>query len=70
MSNGGILQFFKCVVRIETEDNKGRLKYRNEEYIVEAINPTDVEAKINTRLEGVDFEIKSINLTKIIEIIK
>jgi len=62
-------QFFKCIIRIEIEDDKGRLKYHKEEYIVSAVNPTDVEAKMVEKLKGSDFEIISISVTRIIEII-
>lgn len=63
-------QYYKVIVKVETEDDKGKVKYRKEEYIVNATGPTDVESKITQRLEGLDFEIKSINLTAIIEIIE
>lgn len=62
-------QYFKCKVKVEYEDDKGKSKFRGEEYIVNAVNPTDVEAKINEYLKGSDFEIASISQTKIISII-
>ena len=63
-------QYYKCSVKIEEVDDKGKPKKRSEEYIVWAITPTDVEAKINVELSGYDFEIKSITTTKIVDIIK
>ena len=63
-------QYYKCTVKVQTEDDNGKIKNRKEEYIVSAVGPTDVEEKINKRLEGLDFEISSVNLTKIIEIIE
>lgn len=63
-------QYYKCTVKIEELDEKGKVKKRSEDYIVYAITPTDVEAKINTELSGFDFEIKSITTTKIVDIIK
>lgn len=62
-------QYFKCAIKIEWEDEKGRVKYRREDYIVNALNPTDVEAKITEHLKGSDFEIISISITKIIDIV-
>lgn len=62
-------QYFKCRVKVEWEDDKGKVKYRGEEYIVNALNPTDVESKITEHLKGSDFEIASISVTKIMGII-
>jgi len=62
-------QYFKCAVKVEWENEKGQVKYRREDYIVNALNPTDVEAKITEHLKGSDFEIASISITKIIDII-
>ena len=63
-------QYYKCSVSIEEIDERGKLKKRGEDYIVSAISPTDVEAKINVELSGFDFKIKSINTTKIVDILK
>ena len=62
-------QYFKCAVKVEWETEKGQVKYRREDYIVNALNPTDVEAKITEHLKGSDFEIVAIAVTKIIDII-
>ena len=62
-------QYFRCKVKIEFENNKGQTKYRGEEYIVNALNPTDVESRITEHLKGADFEIVNISVTKIIDII-
>jgi len=61
--------YFKCTVKVEYETEKG-VKYRKEDYIVSAINPTDVEKKITEHLRGTDFEVFSITMTKIMDIIK
>jgi hypothetical protein len=61
-----VLQYYKCVVKVEGEDTKGKVKFRKEEYLVNAITPTDVEVKITKEMEGAgEFEIASIVLTKI-----
>lgn len=63
-------QYFKCVVKVEYEDAKGRVKFRKEEYLVNALNPTDVEVKITKEMEGSgEFEIASIVQTKIISVL-
>lgn len=64
--------YYKATLQIEYEDAKGKLKKRREEYIVSAVNPTDVEAKITAHMAGSteDFEISSIVLTKIVDILK
>ena len=62
--------YFKCSVKTEYEDNKGRIKFRKEEYLVNAVNPTDVEAQINKEMEGSgDFEITNISLTRILAVL-
>ena len=62
--------YFNCVVRIPGEDAKGRIKYRKEPYLVFAISPTDVEAKMRKELEGQDFEIVNVTLTRIVDVVK
>jgi len=62
--------YYKCIVKTEYEDAKGKMKYRRDEYVVEGISPTDVEAKMTKELEGYDFEIAQITLTKIIDIVR
>ena len=61
--------YYKCIVKTEYEDAKGKMKYRRDEYVVSGFSPTDVEAKITKELEGYDFEVAQITLTKIIAII-
>lgn len=65
-------QFYKATLQVEFEDAKGKLKKRREEYIVEAISPTDVEARVTAHLKGSteDSEISSIVLTKIVDILR
>jgi hypothetical protein len=62
-------QYWKAVVKVEWEDDKGKVKYRREEYIVNALNPTDVEARVSEHLKGSDFELVNISVTKIMGII-
>ena len=54
----------------EYEDNKGRVKFRKEDYLVHAISPTDVEAQVTLEMKGYgDFELVSIVLTKILAVL-
>jgi len=62
--------YYKAVAKIQYEGAKGKLKSRRDEYIVEGISPTDVEAKVTKELEGYDFEIASITQTKIVGILR
>lgn len=62
--------YFMVTVDMLNEDAKGRIKKRKDQYIVQGISPTDVEAKITKELEGFDFEISVIKATKIVDIIK
>lgn len=67
-------QYYKVVAKVENEvvDNKGKAKTQiiREEYLVSDVTPTGAEAKINNHLKGLDFEVISIVLTKIIEVLK
>jgi len=63
-------QYYKATVKMSFEDKKGNLKYRKDSYIVFAMSPTDVEAKIAKHLGVEDYEIVGINTTNIADIIK
>lgn len=64
--------YYKAQIKVDFEDAKGRLKRRSESYIVEAISPTDVEAKIAKHMEGSteDYTISSIVVTNIVDILR
>jgi hypothetical protein len=64
--------YYKAQIKEDFEDAKGRLKKRSESYIVEAISPTDVEAKIAKHMEGsvTDYTISSIVVTNIVDILR
>jgi len=63
-------QYYKATVKVEFEDKKGNMKWRTEAYIVSAVSPTDVEAKITKELSTGNWEIKSISVTNIVDVIK
>ena len=62
-------QFYKATIKVSFEDKKGRMKQRKESYIVSAISPTDVEAKLAKHLSMGDYEVVSISTTNIVEVI-
>ena len=62
-------QYYKATIKTEFEDAKGRMKTKKENYIVFAISPTDVEVKLAKQLPMSDYEVLSINVLNIVEII-
>jgi hypothetical protein len=63
-------EWFKATVKIETEDAKGRIKYRKEHYLVSAVSPTDVEVKMAKHLEGIDYILVGVNIIGIVDVVK
>lgn len=63
-------QYYKASIRTSYEDKKGNLKYRKENYIVFAVSPTDVEAKIRKYLSMADYELVGVNIVNIVDIVK
>jgi hypothetical protein len=55
---------------MQFEDKKGNIKFKKDNYIVFAMSPTDVEAKLAKHLGVEDYEIVGINTTAIVDIIK
>jgi hypothetical protein len=63
-------QWYRASIKIGFEAKNGQMKYRKENYIVSALSPTDVEKKLATHLGTEDYEIISIAVTAIAEVIK
>ena len=63
------LNFFKATIRESYVDAKGREKFRKENYIVSAISPTDVEAKLAKELSDAEYEVVNVTLTNIVKIL-
>jgi hypothetical protein len=63
-------QYYRAVVKTQFEDRKGNIKFKKENYVVFAVSPTDVEAKMAKHLQTSDYEIISISLMGIVEVIK
>jgi hypothetical protein len=63
-------QYYRATIKMSYEDKKGNVKYKKENYIVYAMSPTDVEAKLAKHLGVEDYEIVGINIVGIVEVIK
>jgi hypothetical protein len=63
-------QYYRVTIKLSYEDKKGNIKFKKENYIVYAISPSDVEAKLVKYLGVEDYEIIGINITGIIDVIK
>jgi hypothetical protein len=63
-------QYYRATIKISFEDKKGNLKYKKENYIVFAMSPSDVEAKLSKYLGVEDYELIGVNLVGIVDVIK
>ena len=63
-------QYYRASIKTSYEDKKGNVKYKKENYIVYAMSPTDVEAKMAKHLGTEDYEIVGINIVGIVDVIK
>jgi hypothetical protein len=54
------------------DENSGKVKKKNEEFIVKAVSPTDVEAQMVQFMDGTvyDWSIQSVTKTKVESIIQ
>ena len=66
------MDYYKVKVKIEYEDDKGKVKKMTEEYLIHATCVTDAEAKIHKELEAekMDWETTSVSITKILKVIE
>jgi hypothetical protein len=65
--------YFKCVTTMLIPDeNSGKVKKKNEEFIVKAVSPTDVETQMVQFMDGTvyDWSIQSVTKTKVESIIQ
>ena len=63
-------KFYEVSVKIEFEDNKGRIKKEVKKYLIDAADTNQAEKNTMKLMEGTmfDWEIVGINLSKISEI--
>jgi len=67
------MMYYIAKVKFETvDDNTGRIRKLNEQYLVEAQSISDAEAMLNEKFKDsiADFSVVSIQESKIIGIIK
>ena len=62
-------RFYKTIVEVYFENDKGQLKKHKEQYLINAVSPTDAEVKITKHLEGDNFRVIQITETNIISVI-
>jgi|TARA_Y100000385_G_C12985567_1_gene590444 hypothetical protein len=63
--------FYQGKVKIEFENDKGKVQKINEVYLVEAVSVTDAEAKLYKEFEGEsNFEVVGVTKSRIIKVIK
>lgn len=63
-------QYYRATIKVSFEDKKGNVKFKKENYIVFALSPTDVEAKLAKHLGVEDYELVGVNVTGIIDVVK
>lgn len=62
--------WYKCTIRVEYEDLKGRVKYRKEVYLISAISTVDAQTKMATYMHNAnDYEIVSVSVINIADVI-
>lgn len=62
-------KYWQAKVEVRHEGDNGKTQKTNEVYLVKAFTPTDAEAKVVEKLEGEDFSVKSVVVTKILEVL-
>jgi hypothetical protein len=66
------MAYFIATVRVQDENERGRIINTNEIYCVEADTVTEAEAKVVKEFEGyaMDYHVKSVKQSKIIKILE
>ena len=64
--------YFKVIVKLEEENEKGKIKKSQEVYIVKCGSPQDAANRVEKEMEGLTIDwkidtVKEINITKIID---
>jgi len=65
------MSYYNVTVKIATENPKGGKKWMSENYLVDAVSITDAETIVHTDFNqsGLQFEVKSASLSKIVEVL-
>ena len=67
-----IMAYYIATVKVQDENERGRITNTNEVYCVEAETVTEAEAKVVKEFEGyqLDYHVKSVKESKIIKILE
>ena len=67
-----IMAYYIATVKVQDENERGRITNTNETYCVEAESVTEAEAKVVKEFEGysLDYQVKSVKESKIIKILE
>jgi hypothetical protein len=66
------MAYYIATVKVQDENERGRVSNTNEMYCVEAESVTDAEAKVVKEFTGyqMDYHVKSVKESKIIKILE
>ena len=66
------MAYYISTVRVQDENERGRITNTNEVYCVEAESVTEAEAKVVKEFEGVgvEYQVKAVKESKIIKILE
>ena len=66
------MAYYIATVKVQDENERGRITNTNEVYWVEAESVTEAEAKVVKEFEGdsLDYQVKSVKESKIIKILE
>ena len=66
------MAYYIAVVKVQDENERGRISNTNEMYCVEAESVTEAEAKVVKEFEGqnIEYQVKSVKESKIIKILE
>ena len=66
------MAYFIATVKVQDENERGRITSTNEIYCVEAETVTDAEAKVVKDFEGdnTEYQVKEVKETKILKILE
>ena len=66
------MSYYIATVKVQDENERGRVSNTNETYCVEAESVTDAEAKVVKEFTGyqMDYQVKSVKESKIIKILE
>ena len=66
------MAYYIATVKVQDENERGRISNTNETYCVEAESVTEAEAKVVGEFEGYAFEyqVTSVNKSKIVKILE